>query len=179
MSGGWTTSRAERQRIVVELLLQAGVTEPPVPVEQLARMAGAIVRYVPFEGELSGMLYQEEGQSVIGVNALHSPTRQRFSIAHELGHLRLHQGRKLHVDRNFRTLHRDEHSAQGTDPEEVEANDFAAELLMPSAWLERDLANYEFDYEQDDVLHTLAERYRVSLQALMFRLTNLGMLRAN
>lgn len=177
MSSGWTTSRAARRRIVGELLAQAGVTEPPVPVEQLAHRAGAVLRYVPFEGEISGMLYHEAGQVVIGVNALHSPTRQRFSIAHELGHLRLHQGRKLRIDRDFRTLFRDGHSAEAIDPEEMETNDFAAELLMPANWLERDLANSKFDYEDDESLRSLAERYRVSLQAMLFRLTNLGFLR--
>lgn len=177
MSSGWTTSRAERRRMVGELLTQAGVTEPPVPVEQLAHAAGAILRYVPFEGEISGMLYHEDGHAIIGVNALHSPTRHRFSIAHELGHLRLHQSRKLRLDRNFRTLRRDEHSAEAIDPEEMEANDFAAELLMPTVWLERDLANHEFDYEDDIGLRLLAECYRVSLQAMLFRLTNLGLLR--
>lgn len=175
--GRWTTSRAERRRIVADLLEQAGITEPPVPVEQLARALGATVRYVPFDGELSGMLYHEAGQAVIGVNALHSPTRQRFTIAHELGHLRLHGKRKFHVDRNFRTLHRDEHSAAATDPTEMEANDFAACLLMPAEWLEHDITGHEFDYEQDESLRVLADRYRVSLQAMLLRLTKLGLLR--
>lgn len=174
----WTTRRAQRKQRAAALLEQAGVLGPPVPVEQLARMCGAMVRYVPFEGEISGMLYHEDGQSIIGVNALHSPTRQRFTIAHELGHLELHQQERFHLDRNFRTLHRDQHSAEASDTNEMEANDFAATLLMPAAWLERELVGRTIDYEQDEELRSLADRYRVSLQAMIFRLVNLGVLPA-
>ena len=76
------------RRKAVELLAAAKVKFPPVPVEQLANFAGAEVHYEPFSGELSGMVHREsKSRAVIGVNALHAPTRQRFTIAHELAHL--------------------------------------------------------------------------------------------
>jgi Zn-dependent peptidase ImmA (M78 family) len=38
------------------------------------------------EGDLSGFLYRDKGQAVIGVNTRHHPVRQNFTIGHELGH---------------------------------------------------------------------------------------------
>lgn len=72
-----------------ELLLRARIAEPPVPVEQLARNAGALISYQPFEAEdISGLLYRTAGTApVIGVNSNNPKVRQRFTIAHELGHL--------------------------------------------------------------------------------------------
>lgn len=175
-------SMARRQRIqpVVEgLLARVGVTEPPIPVESIAKLCGADIRFAPFDGnngDVSGMLYQDGMRTIIGVNALHARTRQRFTMAHELGHLCLHSADKLHLDRDFRVAWRDEKSSQATDVSEIEANEFAAELLMPAAMLERDLHGHRVDYEDDEQVSKLATRYRVSLQAMVIRLTNLGLI---
>lgn len=170
MSTTWERARTA----AANLLEDASVTAPPVPVERIARRLGAQLRYEPFEGDLSGLLFQETGQAIIGVNASHSKARQRFTIAHELGHLILHHQGRLHIDRNYRVHRRDEVSALGINVDEMVANAFAAELLMPAMMLERDLHAHAIDYEDDALLRRLAERYKVSLQAMIFRLTNLG-----
>ncbi|MGI8913707.1 MAG: ImmA/IrrE family metallo-endopeptidase [Chloroflexota bacterium] len=92
----------ERQDEVARLLRAGGVTEPPVPVEKLAQQHGAAVRYEPSRTELAGMLFRHAGQVIIGVNSLLPRTRQRFALAHELGHLLLHPDDGLHIDRHFR-----------------------------------------------------------------------------
>jgi len=75
-------------------------------------------------------------------------------------------------------MHRDERSSEGTDEHEIEANIFAAELLMPAAFLERDLEQLDpADLLDEDGLISLAAAYRVSPQALTFRLANLGYIR--
>ena len=68
---------------------------------------------------------------MIGVNDLHAPRRQRFTIAHEVGHLEMHKGRPLVLD-HVRMNMRDATSSTATDVEEIEANQFAAAILMPS-----------------------------------------------
>jgi Zn-dependent peptidase ImmA (M78 family) len=156
------------------LLDEAKVSKPPVPVERLARLRGARVRYEPLEGELSGMLFREGDRAIIGVNSLHPKSRQRFTIAHELGHLELHEPTGIHVDHKFAVRRRDERSSQAVDRWEIEANGFAAELLMPASMLEEDLAGFEMDYEDEELTRQLADRYRVSLQAMAIRLTTLG-----
>ena len=43
---------------------------------------------------------------MIGVNKDQAQVRQRFTIAHELGHLKLHEHKQVHVDREFRVRFR-------------------------------------------------------------------------
>lgn len=164
-------------RPIAEGLLHAeGVGEPPVAVEAIARSLGATARYAPFQGELAGMLIRhDDGRGVvIGVNSLHHVNRQRFTIAHECGHLRLHEGKPADVDRSFRVNRRDGASSQATDAEEIEANRFAAELLMPYDMIVEDLVNSAPDIEDEAELRTLANRYGVSLQALTLRIRSVA-----
>jgi Zn-dependent peptidase ImmA (M78 family) len=130
--------------------------------------------YEPLEGDLSGLLFREEGRTIIGVNTMHPKPRQRFTIAHELGHLELHEGYGIHVDHKFPIMRkRDGRSSQAVDFDEIEANGFAAELLMPAEMLERDLHDKDLDFEDDEMIRQLADRYHVSLQAMAIRLGNL------
>jgi Zn-dependent peptidase ImmA (M78 family) len=155
------------------ILKEHRVKAPPVPVERIAEQLGAKVRYSPFEGELAGMLVRsEDGRTVIGVNSLHHPNRQRFTVAHECGHLLLHKG-DVHIDRSFRVKRRDEFSSLAVDPEEIEANRFAAELLMPFDMVMKDLMEAEIDAEDEDWLKELAQKYRVSVQAMTLRINKL------
>jgi Zn-dependent peptidase ImmA (M78 family) len=146
----------------------------------LARDLGAEVKYEPTDENLSGFILRnrKEGRAFIGVNSTHHPNRQRFTIAHEVGHFLLHDHDAIHVDRGecgLRVRLRNEESSKGDDDYEKEANLFAAEVLMPAMFLEQDLAPLEganlFD---EDVLRPLAGKYGVSSQALTFRLANLG-----
>jgi Zn-dependent peptidase ImmA (M78 family) len=160
-----------------ELLAEAKVKLPPVPVEQLAIFKGAEVHYEPFSGELSGMVHrQTNGKAVIGVNALQSPTRQRFTIAHELGHLILHQNAQFHVDENSPIGFRTPLSSQAVDSDEIEANQFAAELLMPVSLLNAAIAKIPANTGTEDAVMMLAKVFEVSEQAMMFRLSGLGVL---
>ena len=158
--------------MVKELIRSAGIHEPPVPVELIATSLGATVRYSPFKGELAGMLIRddENGRVMIGVNLLHHVNRQRFTIAHECGHLRLHEGKRVYIDRSFRINRRDGVSSQAIDAEEIEANRFAAELLMPYDMITDDLKRCQLDIQDDEELRELADRYAVSLQALTLRI---------
>ncbi len=169
-------SISEIRKIAEEILREAGITEPPVPVELIAKKLGATIRYSPFKGELAGMLIRnkEKGTAMIGVNSLDHHNRQRFTIAHECGHLRLHQGKPAFVDRSFRIDRRNELSSRATDFEEIEANRFAAELLMPYYMIRNDLMEYSLDIEDETELRELANRYSVSFQALMFRIQNVA-----
>lgn len=224
------------------LLQEGGIRIAPVPVDRLARRLGAQLRFEPSRAELVGLLWRDGGQVILGVNTLLPRTRQRFTIAHELGHLLLHPGDGLHIDRDFQTrtsasaapdvqpvdirdltpgessplltldleamLHgttgalaalyagRDgafvppffsgqETAAppmppiQGTvtsDLRDQEANQFAAELLLPADLLRADMPRDGLDFEEDDGVRRLAERYQVSLQLLLRRLAELGFL---
>jgi Zn-dependent peptidase ImmA (M78 family) len=168
---------------VQALLAQFGVRAAPVPVDKIAKGLGAQLRFSPLDDELSGMIYISEGTPIIGINALHHPNRQRFSLAHEVAHLVLHRpliSGKVHVDKEFRVavLNRDTTSALGTEKIEIEANQFAAELLMPTAWFIAALESKAFDIDNEGPLDELAKKFRVSRQALEFRIRNLAVANA-
>jgi Zn-dependent peptidase ImmA (M78 family) len=164
--------------LVLKVLKEAKIDKPPVPVEVVARKLGAQLSYSPYEGDISGMLFRQDDGTIIGINSLHHPNRQRFTIAHEIGHMLLHKGVEIRVDRAFRVNLRDDISSKAVDREEIEANRFAAELLMPEQMLISDLKGHEIDFENEANLRHLSTKYRVSLQALTFRLMNLGLVSA-
>lgn len=82
-----------------------------------------------FNAEPSGMLVKSSDQWAIFVNIDDSITRQRFTIAHELGHFLIHKGQQF-VDEFSagEVFYRDGSETK----EESEANYFAACLLMPA-----------------------------------------------
>jgi Zn-dependent peptidase ImmA (M78 family) len=167
--------RRKIESLVRDLLSAHQISRAPVPVEIIAKANGARIFHQALEDDISGFLYRDEGQAVIGINTHHAPVRQNFTTAHELGHLLLHDQEQLHIDHSFRVRLRSGASSEGTDEAEREANLFAATLLMPKEFLEEDLQNEEYvDLLDDDFLHGLARRYGVSAQALVNRLKNLG-----
>ena len=123
--------RSEAER----LLARYKIVEPPVDVERIAVGEGLrIVR--KHLGETDGFV----DDNVLTVNADHARTRQRFTIAHELGHLILH--------------------AHGTDDNsEREANQFASALLIP-----REMLRHAVRETRD--IEILRRRFNVSREAL-------------
>jgi Zn-dependent peptidase ImmA (M78 family) len=170
--------------IVDQLLNKHRILKAPVPVEQIASSLGAEIRKETVDNNLCGFLFRDlkRNQAVIGINEGHHPNRQRFTVAHEIGHFLLHEGEKLYVDGadcGFQINRRNEDSKTGAKVTEREANFFAAELLMPYRFLEDDVIEVgTLDLLDEDILQEvlkpLADKYGVSTQALTFRLANLG-----
>ncbi|MGB6298876.1 MAG: ImmA/IrrE family metallo-endopeptidase [Rivularia sp. (in: cyanobacteria)] len=164
---------------VEKILNQYNIEAPPIDVEELAAALGITIQYKPADDKLSGFLIRDlkNHSAVIGVNSSHPQNRQRFTIAHEIGHFLLHESGKLYMDRInniFRVQHRNQDSSKGTNVEEKEANLFAAELLMPEKFLAKDLDNCNtLNLLDEEQLSKLADSYRVSTQALTFRLAYL------
>lgn len=162
---------ARLRRRADELLVDQ--TTPPVDLTRIAAGLNVEIRPFALGAEVSGVLYRDGARKVIVVNQRHSDLRQRFTIAHELGHLMLHKGEPVHVDEGFRLNLRDPRSATAEEVEEVEANAFAANLLMPAEWLRRDVMAEQLDPSDEDTLRRLATRYGVSLHAMALRLASL------
>ncbi len=156
------------------LLEQFGVKRPPVPVDQITKQLGLILCALPGEDDISGAIMRKDGRTVIAVNPAHHSNRQRFTIAHELGHYFMHEQLLEHVDQNFRVAWRKANPSGGVNWIEVEANRFAAELLIPTNFLTHDLDS--LDSIDIRTVAVLANRYGVSKDAMKFRLTNLGIL---
>lgn len=164
------------KEIVERILQQNHLTKPPIPLPKIAARFGVNLASSELDNSISGFLYREKNQSVvIAVNDSHPQTRQRFSIAHELGHFILNHQGTFFINRgaiNFRNSL----SSSGEDKLEREANAFAAELLMPEIFLKKDIKNATISLGELERLEELADKYQVSVGAMTFRLTNLGFL---
>ena len=170
------TRRAEAA--AARLLAEHAVTGPPVDVEAIAKAEGVLVVRRRFEdGDVSGLLFRSGDHHVIGVNSAHPRARQRFTIAHEVGHRELHPGREIILDVPVRVNLRDKTSSMATDHEEIDANAFAAALLMPERLVRDQLGRLPSgkQREPDDIAAALATVFKVSVSAMNFRLINLGL----
>lgn len=171
-----TTSRKTPRTLANELIDEFKLSNFPIDIEQIATMKNVIVSFELFQEELSGILVKKANKTpVIGVNRSHSKTRQRFTIAHEIGHLLMNHSGELFVDQSV--MRRDNRSAEGTDQQEIEANQFAAEILMPEQMVievfrDKKLKKKNFVEMVDE----MASMFKVSPKAMEFRLVNLGLL---
>ena len=161
------------ERLAEHLLEKAGVTQPPVPVEAMARASGCKIVAAKLQ-DVSGVLVRSADGATIGFNSDHPQSRKRFTIAHELGHFLLHQGQEVRYDHDFRVSLRSEESSEGTNIEEIEANFFAASLLMPDKILLADPRTAFIPLDDDASVEALAKSYKVSRQAMSLRLTRLS-----
>jgi len=152
-----------------ELLDKAAIAAPPVDIETLARRCGLLVLYRRFPDSLSGLVFTHDDMGVIGINHDHPPNRQRFTLAHELGHYLLGHH---HASRGYDSrIHI--HSSDATPPgydwrAERAANEFAAEILMPPRLISAAIST------TDDPTK-LAQQFAVSELAMGYRLVNLGL----
>ena len=161
------------ERQANDILAAAGIVGPAVPINELIAAQGIQLLYPNLGNEASGVLVRKDGSTVIGVNRAHAKTRQRFTAAHELGHALLHTGTDIHHDNGFQVNLRSDLSSQGIDPEEIEANYFAACLLMPRSFLEADPMAFYVDVEDATSVAALARSYGVSAHAMGLRLARL------
>lgn len=157
------------------LLAEATVRSAPVPVEQVAACLGIRVELADLGEDCSGVLVRNKSRAVIGVNWGHHSNRRRFSLAHEIAHFVLHDG-ETYIDNGYRVHFRDEESGSGTESEERDANAFAAALLMPARWVREAFNRQPFDLTEDDGLGRLADKFKVSPQAMTYRLMNLQLI---
>ena len=123
-------------------------------------------------GDSGKIIRSGPGEYRIVVNRNEGPQRKRFTAAHELGHYLLHRhklGVGEHLDRLFDEA-RNRNEANPLDyKDEVQANRFAADVLMPRKVIEKYAAPNGSNYAE------LAQRFDVSRQAMKYRLINLGL----
>src|SRR3954451_7842441 len=130
------------------------------------RDAGLPVVVARVRGDVAGACWRGgNGAAVLWVNGAQAVVRQRFTLAHEFGHVRGGHDGALEVD-TFETL-----TGQTTTAVEVEANAFAAEFLLPRAGVERCI---EGEPTLDEVV-VIGAYYGVSAQVVVFRLRTLGL----
>ncbi|GMA33542.1 ImmA/IrrE family metallo-endopeptidase [Litorihabitans aurantiacus] len=134
----------------------------PVDPERIATHLGIIVRRTYLEDGVSGLLRVEPGRDAeIFVSATDTEQRQRFTIAHELGH---YWERTSRGDTDFNIVER---RGGKYDLHEFYADEFAGALLMPEHQV-RDLVNGGAG------LARLVREFDLSVPAVRKRLDNLA-----
>jgi Zn-dependent peptidase ImmA (M78 family) len=139
-----------------KLLREAGVERPPVLlgplIDFISKNTRLTVQSWNFPKEIDGVHLVEGENVVIGYNENSGYFRKRFTIAHEMGHMLL--GHLAYTEKvDFYTK----------DPTDIEANQFAAELLIPLDFIKKDFA-------ENKNLKEIALKYKVSEEALGWKL---------
>ncbi|MBK6722955.1 MAG: ImmA/IrrE family metallo-endopeptidase [Acidobacteria bacterium] len=127
-------ARAEAEKLVRRFGYDT--SDLPIDVRGVAKKLGLTVKDAVLDDDVSGLLVSKQGDDTthIFVNGNDRPVRKRFTIAHEIGHFVLgheFEASGVHVDRGMHVIPRRAKLSKA-EPKEVEANQFAAALLMPS-----------------------------------------------
>lgn len=142
---------------------------PPVDVFALAEKH-SIVEIFPFPVDLDGVCFNLKAASkraTILLNENRPPRRRRFTLAHEIGHVLIpwHVGTIVDdIDAPLDTTDLSYWELEG------EANRFAAELLMPTAWIENLL---EANDDPSETLEIIADGADVSVDAAIIKMIGL------
>lgn len=142
-----------------QVLLNENVTELPVMVGELCRKMGIRIQYYESADGNDGCSTIIDGQARIFISKNCIPERQRFTAAHELGHILLgHVGR-------YRLVNRE--PTEKDNPIEQEANVFASRLLAPACVL------WALNAKTPEEIGRLC---RISHQAAVFRAERMAIL---
>ena len=148
-----------------EILKQYWDETIPVDPVVIANRMGIAVMADPYLGTESGHYLprgSETGNPLVVYNPREAYVRQRFTVAHELGHHALNHGDSPRdTSANF--------TMGANDRREVAANCFAAELLMPA-----EIVHALIKVRGIRTIEQLASMFNVSKAAMTYRVGNLG-----
>ena len=130
-----------------------GVRETKPPVEIIGDAFEGMLARDPDDHAVWGIAYNGKARG----------ERQRFTIAHELGHFILHRSQKQSFNCDSQSVHT---GIDGLRQIEREADEFASNLLMPGDLLREWISNQRIDLH---VLSAIAKRFQVSFEALCIR----------
>ncbi|MDR3579202.1 MAG: ImmA/IrrE family metallo-endopeptidase [Oryzomonas sp.] len=150
-----------------ELLQSLGVTEPgEIDLEAIAWIRGVTVKFQSLDGCEARILGVGDS-AIVTVNNQCSFGRQRFSLAHELGHWHFHRGQVM-VCRSDEI----ENFRSNGSPAEKHADTYAVNLLMPRYLFLPALRTYrQIDF---DAIRKLGDDFGVSTTAAAIRCVETG-----
>lgn len=162
-----TLNTSEIENKASQILKDHGLFSLPVDPVSLANNIGIKVNNAVFSDDnLSGLIAKRGSNISILVNKSDPPYRKRFTIAHELGHHFLHLlSDGEFVDKKV-DLFRDAEGGDQSKKIEVQANQFAAALLMPPELV-------KIEYQKNNDVSDLARKFNVSEEAMGYRLQRL------
>ena len=162
MPGKDTNTGAKRALQARERFGLDDVSPVPCVLTLVEDQAGLPVAIGALPDDIAGALYRNGAGALVWVNGKQSLERQRFTIAHELGHACCGHERPA-VDTTARIF------GGSGDPNEVQANAFAAQLLAPRAGVR---AMIDGEPTLEDMVR-IAARFGISTIAALYRLKTL------
>jgi Zn-dependent peptidase ImmA (M78 family) len=145
-----------------------------VDIIKIATELGIDVYGVEDKIEDAEIVYDENtGKFSINVNNSQVFTRQRFSVAHELAHYILHKD----DIKEEKAIARHDKSDIGYDNREKEADDLAAELLLPEEALNDYISQLKIDKSSlinESTVRDISSKFKLSLTMVIVRLRKLG-----
>lgn len=164
------------KRKAIEILAQrGGPLRKRSELIELVNSLGVEIHRKTLSAKTCAILVCEGDLGAIVLNEGHSFQSQRFAAAHALGHFVLHaKPGETYVDK---VVSRAERKLTMADPDNIEANIFASELLMPEIlFLETFDALYAEGLFEEAIVRELSEKFDVSGMAIASRLFELGLL---
>lgn len=158
-----------------QFLEDIGVDEiTEIPMKRIVSSLGAIYIEEPLK-KSDGKIIRGEKRTIIKVSSsILYEERKRFTIAHEIGHLLLHDRLDLEIhDENSNTLNwfKNVENQAKKGRQEWEANDFASELLMPENLFRKETNNKPFSPR---LIKELAQRFKTSITSTVYRILELN-----
>ena len=137
----------------------------PLNIVSLIKEYNITICEEDMEHDISGYIEKREKQWVIGVNKYHSEQRKRFTLAHEYAHYILHRHEIQDKHKDMALFRNNEISLI-----EIEANNFAGELLIPREKFVKYISN------GIKKISDLADNFNVSISAIRYKAYKLGYL---
>lgn len=141
--------------------------EVPVDPFAMATKLGPEVYTAQLGNDVYGLIKGSPSNAQIFLDVDQPMNRMRFTCAHELGHYVDRSSSIDATDEDFAKIDKRSDSGARTEPE-IYANEFAASLLMP------EMAVRQF-HDKGMTRIEMADKFKVSLDAVKFRLINLGL----
>ena len=150
------------------LLRQLGWEKPgDLSLEEIAFSIGCIVKTVDMEGS-EGRIIMNSGSGIISVNSsITLKTKLNFVLAHEIAHFVMHKGLMPMFSDNEKTLS-DWHK---NGPHELQANEFAAELLMPTEQFNSKVSAKRLNI---NLIEEVAQYFHTSMTATFLKYKDVG-----
>jgi Zn-dependent peptidase ImmA (M78 family) len=154
-----------------QLLIAYGLYKVPVDVFSLVKKMGIDIRTAEFSNDnIAGTILKKNKDLKIIVNKNDFIERQRFTIAHELGHY------FLHFENKSNSMYVEMYRSEVKNTEETEANYFASALLMDEDLIKREFKKViKMKFPETATIAIMANLFKVSLTAMTYRLGNLGL----
>lgn len=165
----------ELEDLTSEILMNNDMYKIPVDVIKIANSNDIKVYEGDLDKKISGAIRykKDENEFEILVNKNDMKSRQRFTVAHELGHYFLHRDflkdEEIHIDIMYRSINNDKVNLEEIKRREKEVDYFAGALLMNRTLLEK-------MHKENSSIKELAEIFDVSISAMTVRLDILGLL---